>query len=72
MSLISWSSGAPFWSRADYACQVAMFDEADILLNSGKLDVVIVSARVSEREKRRVNSLAQDTPLLFLDGVHSR
>jgi DNA-binding response OmpR family regulator len=55
--------------QAGYACHAARFDEADILLKSGKLDVVIVSFRVSEHEKRRVTFLAQDTPLLFLDGV---
>jgi DNA-binding response OmpR family regulator len=55
--------------REGYASSAARLEEADVLLKSGKFDIVIVSARVNEHEKRRVVSLAQDTPLLFLDGV---
>jgi len=56
-------------TQAGYACQTAWLEEAETSLNSGKFDLVIVSARVKEHEKRRVTSLAQDTPLLFLKGV---
>jgi DNA-binding response OmpR family regulator len=55
--------------QAGYACDAARLNEADTLLKSGRFDLVIVSARVSEHEKRHVTSLAQTTPLLFLDGV---
>jgi len=56
-------------AQAGYDCQMAWLKEAETSLNSGKFDVVIVSARVEEHEKRWVTSLAQDTPLLFLNGV---
>jgi DNA-binding response OmpR family regulator len=55
--------------QAGYACLAARLEEAETPLRSGRFDVVIVSARVDEHEKRWVTSLAQDTPLLFLNGV---
>jgi DNA-binding response OmpR family regulator len=55
--------------QAGYACQAAWLAEAETPLKSGKFDLVIVSARVDEHEKRWLTSLAQDTPLLFLIGV---
>jgi hypothetical protein len=55
--------------QAGYTSVSATFVEAETLLNSKKFDIVIVSARLTQDEKRRVESLAQDTPFLFLNGV---
>jgi CheY-like chemotaxis protein len=55
--------------QAGFACQAAGLEEAETLLKSGKFDIVIVSAKINEQAKRRVTSLAQGTPSLFLDGV---
>ena len=44
-------------------------EEAGALLKPGEFDLVIVSARVSEEEKRRATALAQDTPPVFLNGT---
>ena len=55
--------------RAGYECPAAKVEEAGALLKPGEFDLVIVSARVSEEEKRRATALAHDTPLVFLNGV---
>jgi CheY-like chemotaxis protein len=55
--------------QAGYDCLAARVEEAEALLKPGRFDLVIVSARVSEQEKRRTASLARDTPTFFLDGV---
>jgi DNA-binding response OmpR family regulator len=55
--------------QAGYACQTAWLVEAGAQLKSGTFDVIIVSARIEEHDKLWVTSLAQDTPLLFLNGV---
>ena len=54
--------------RAD-ECLAAKVEEAGALLKPGEFDLVIVSARVSEEEKRRATAFAHDTPLVFLNGV---
>jgi hypothetical protein len=55
--------------QAGYDCLAAKVEEAEALLRPGKFDLVIVSARVSEQEKRRTAALAHGIPLFFLDGV---
>jgi DNA-binding response OmpR family regulator len=55
--------------QAGYACLAARLEEVETALKGGRFDIVIVSARVNELQKRLVTSLAQDTPLLFLNGV---
>ena len=55
--------------EAGYACQAASLEDAEAPHKSGKFDIVIVSGKVSEHEKRWIASLAQEAQLLFLDGV---
>jgi DNA-binding response OmpR family regulator len=55
--------------QAGYACEAARLNQADTLLKDGRFDLVIISARISEYEKRHVISLAPNTRLLFLSGV---
>ena len=56
-------------NQAGYDCRAAKVEEAEALLKPGKFDLVIVSARVSEQEKRLTKAVARGTPLFFLTGV---
>jgi DNA-binding response OmpR family regulator len=56
-------------NQAGYDCRAANVEEAEAFLKPRKFDLVIVSARVSEEEKRRVTAFAHGTPLFFLNGV---
>jgi len=56
-------------NQAGYDCRAANVEEAEAFLEPRKFDLVIVSARVSEEEKRRITALANGTPLFFLNGV---
>jgi DNA-binding response OmpR family regulator len=55
--------------QAGYASVSAKVEEAEALLKREKFDLVIVSARVSEQEIRRLRSLTPDIPVVLLDGV---
>jgi DNA-binding response OmpR family regulator len=56
-------------NQAGYDCRAAKVEEAEAVLKPEKVDLVIVSARVSQDEKRRITALARGIPLFFLNGV---
>lgn len=55
--------------QAGYSCVAAKLEEAESVLKHGTIDLVIVSAKVSEQEKLQATSMAREIPLVFLNGV---
>jgi DNA-binding response OmpR family regulator len=55
--------------QAGYSPQTAMAKDAEDVLANQAFDLVIVSAFLSEEDKRRVLSAAGDTPTLVLQGL---
>jgi DNA-binding response OmpR family regulator len=55
--------------HAGYSSQTATVKDAAELISKEAFDLVIVSAFLSEADKRRVLSVAGDTPTLVLQGL---
>jgi hypothetical protein len=62
-------SGCAVLRHCGYQAQAATVQEAEILLQTEKYDLVIISAWLSERESGQILSAAGETPTYVLRGL---
>jgi hypothetical protein len=56
-------------ASAGYDAKSANVAKAEVLLRTEEIELVIVSAFLSQAERNRVNSAAGETPILVLEGI---